>query len=746
MTEKAPVDVRGSTGTSSATPRTPRVDVLVVDDKPEKLLSIAAVLEDLDETIVLAASGREALRHVLRQSFAVILLDINMPGMDGFEIAQMVRSYRPSRHTPIIFMTAAGDDALLAKSYALGGVDYLLTPAAPEVLRSKVRVFAELHRKSAEVERQAAALSDQAAQLGRLAAASIQVSAARSLDAIVQALAETARDLCDAHQALVTLTVHREATRGATSFSETLARFRSFRPDRRAEALYLLARPRGGPARLTQREIEADPALRAAAEALGGAPLRGLLAAPVTDGDGRWLGLVQVSGRRAGDFSPSDEAVLVQLAQLGSSAVQNCLHAQAREANRLKDEFLATLSHELRTPLQALLGWTRILRRGTVDPARLARGLEVIERNAKLQATLIDDLLDISRIIAGKLNVETFPVAIAPVVAAAVDTLRPTADAKGIALSASLGDDAAHVLGDAARLQQVFSNLVGNAVKFTARGGRVDVIVAQVAGEVVVRVADTGVGIDPEFLPFVFERFRQADSSSTRAQGGLGLGLAVVLHLTELHGGSVRAESAGRGQGATFSVRLPALATTASRPFPRIANVAARWPPEPVYDGRSAGSADYAGSAPKPSLEPEAVPASGVQTLDGVRVLVVDDDEDARELLREVLAQRRAVVATASSARDALDGIDAHHPHVLVSDIGMKGEDGYDLIRQVRGRPPQHGGAVPALALTAYTRDEDRLRAMAAGFQMHAHKPIDPDKIVDAVAALAGAQGSHEVH
>jgi CheY-like chemotaxis protein len=236
----------------------------------------------------------------------------------------------------------------------------------------------------------------------------------------------------------------------------------------------------------------------------------------------------------------------------------------------------------------------------------------------------------------------------------------------------------------------------------------------------VVRVVDTGVGIDPEFLPFVFERFRQADSSTTRAQGGLGLGLSVVLHLTELHGGSVRAESAGQGRGATFSVRLPALGTTGSIPRVRLQRGSVRQRPAPI--------------------EPEAVPASGVQALDGVRVLVVDDDDDARELLREVLAQRSAVVATASSARDALDGIDAHQPHVLVSDIAMKGQDGYELIRQVRGRPPEQGGGVPALALTAYTREEDRLRAMEAGFQMHAHKPIDPDEIVHAVATLARAR------
>jgi CheY-like chemotaxis protein len=278
----------------------------------------------------------------------------------------------------------------------------------------------------------------------------------------------------------------------------------------------------------------------------------------------------------------------------------------------------------------------------------------------------------------------------------------------------------ARVLGDVERLHQVFANLLGNAVKFTPKGGRVDVALRHRGDDAEVRVADSGVGIAPEFLPFVFDRFRQADSSITRSHGGLGLGLSVVRNLVELHGGTVRAESPGTGCGATFVVLLPALprvVPVASAPTPA---VGIALPREVVADS-------------------DRGPVSGIQTLDGLRVLVVDDDDDARELLREVLRQHRAQVATAGSAREALDAMALHRPHVLVSDIAMKGEDGYELIRRVRVRTPQDGGGIPALALTAYTRKEDRLRALEAGFQMHATKPIDPTELIAAVAALAGS-------
>ncbi len=709
----------------------PKVDVLVVDDRPEQLLAIQAILEPLGENVVAVRSGREALRQILwrsstggifiqepgqtREAFALILLDINMPGLDGFETAELIRSHRSSRETPIIFLTAAGDDLHVDRSYALGAVDYIMTPVVPDVLRSKVRVFADLYRKTMEIERQRQRLELEATRLHRLTEASIAINSVLTIDGILQAITEAARRVTRAEEAVTMLELNAGASHESASFSDTHAAFRGRPPVLCASALFTLACPSGTAVRLTQREVEARPELHRACAALFGPQRSGLLATPLTEGDGQLIGLIQLSDKQEGEFTEGDQDGLIQLAQLGSIAIQNCLHAEAREANRLKDEFLATLSHELRTPLNAILGWTRLLRNGPSDPARIARGLEVIERNVGVQTALIEDLLDVSRIAAGKLRLEKRPLDVGPIVEAALDAVRPTAEAKGVVLHASLDPNVGRTLGDGERLQQVAFNLVGNAVKFTSSGGRVDIRVQRWRDEVELVVADTGVGISPEFLPFVFERFRQADSSATRAKTGLGLGLALVRDLVELHGGSVRAESPGQGLGATFTVRLKAVPTGAR--VPAVINE---------------------GPAPVSRVECEGAPVSGVQALAGLRVLVVDDDDDARELLREVLSQHRADVWTASSAREALAAMEAAKPHVLVSDIAMKGEDGYELIRRVRVRPPHEGGGVPALALTAFARSEDRLRALEAGFQMHAAKPIEPTELIAAVASLAG--------
>jgi signal transduction histidine kinase/ActR/RegA family two-component response regulator len=377
----------------------------------------------------------------------------------------------------------------------------------------------------------------------------------------------------------------------------------------------------------------------------------------------------------------------------------------AEEANRSKDQFLALLSHELRTPLGAMLGWLYLLRGGKLNAAMAARGLEVLERNTRAQAQLIDDLLDVSRIGAGKLRLEAQPTELAPVVEAAVDALRPAARAKDITLRVARDVSAGPVLGDATRLQQVFWNLLANAVKFTPPGGRVEVRLERADGQAQVIVQDNGEGIRPDFLPHVFEPFRQADSSMTRAHGGLGLGLAIVRHLVELHGGTISAASPGAGQGATFTVRLPI--------------APARFgPPRHESPSRAAD-----GSAEVP--------------LAGLRVLAVDDEPDARDLLSLVLAQGGAEVRAAGSAEEALATLEGWRPDVVVSDIAMPGEDGYGLIRRLRARAPEEGGRIPAVALTAYARAEDRARALAAGFQVHAPKPIDPEELVTVVRALA---------
>ena len=381
---------------------------------------------------------------------------------------------------------------------------------------------------------------------------------------------------------------------------------------------------------------------------------------------------------------------------------------EAEAANRAKDEFLAIVSHELRTPLTPILTWGHLLRSGRLDEAATRRALDAIDRAARSQAQLIEDLLDVSRIASGQLRLEVRPVEVAPVVDAAVESVRPAADAKGIALDIALDRNAGMVSGDAVRLQQVIWNLLSNAIKFTPQGGRVQACLRRIDSQIEVRISDTGLGINPEFLPHVFERFRQADSSSTRTHRGLGLGLAIVRHLVELHGGMVRAESPGEGRGTTFVVELPLLAL-----------------PQPVADDR-----DHE----LPSTVPQ---SEGMATLQDVRVLLVDDEPDTLETLRVVLEQAGADVRTATSARAALAALQEFDAEILLSDIGMPDEDGFALIRQVRMATSRRSRDIPAVALTAYARREDRLNVLAAGFQMHLPKPVEPAELVAVIASLS---------
>jgi PAS domain S-box-containing protein len=389
---------------------------------------------------------------------------------------------------------------------------------------------------------------------------------------------------------------------------------------------------------------------------------------------------------------------------------ESAARADAELAGRMKDEFLATLSHELRTPLNAILGWAQILRRAP-EKVDLAEAVEIIERNARTQTRIIEDLLDMSRIISGKLRLDVQRLDLTTVVRAAAETVGPAAAAKDIRLQLVLDPLAGPVSGDPSRLEQVFWNLLSNSIKFTPKGGRVQVILERIESHVEVRVIDSGEGIDPAFLPYVFDRFRQADAATTRRHGGLGLGLAIVKQLVEMHGGSVRVESPGVGQGSTFVVSLP-LMVVDSRPDP-----------EPERRQQV--------------VEPEA-PAvdDACLSLAGVRVLVVDDEADARTLLRRVLEDCDAIVTTAASAAQGFALLQAQQPDVVVSDIGMPGEDGLSLIRRIRALPADQGGRTPALALTAYARLEDRLKAVVAGFQLHTAKPVDPTELITMIASL----------
>jgi CheY-like chemotaxis protein len=375
----------------------------------------------------------------------------------------------------------------------------------------------------------------------------------------------------------------------------------------------------------------------------------------------------------------------------------------------MKDEFLATVSHELRTPLTSILGWSRMLLSGTLDEATSLRAVETIERNAKSQAQIIEDILDASRIITGKLSLDVQPVELVIVLESAINAVRPAAEAKGIQIETAFDAEANRVSGDANRLQQVVWNLLSNAVKFTPNGGRVQVQLRQSEGHVEIVVSDTGQGIDKEFLPYVFERFSQADSSTTRQHGGLGLGLAIVRHLVELHGGTVAVESAGEGEGTRFTVRLPLAGTQARTVDAALA---------PARLAALAASFDC-----QPWLA-------------GLRALVVDDEEDTLELLRMVLERCDIEVTTASSVSEAIKAFESAPPDVLISDIGMPVEDGYQLIRRVRARATGQGGDVPAIALTAYAGEADRKRMLNSGYQMRLAKPIEPASLIEAIASL----------
>jgi len=408
------------------------------------------------------------------------------------------------------------------------------------------------------------------------------------------------------------------------------------------------------------------------------------------------------------DFA-SRAAIAIENSQLYASEQRE--REKADVANRAKDEFLASISHELRTPLNAILGWAHMLAESNLSPEKQRRAIQVVERNATSMAQLIEDLLDVSRIVSGKMRLNISAIDLTLILDSALDSVRPAADAKEIGIHRQVEPVLGMVMADSTRLQQVVWNLASNAVKFTPQGGRIDIVVRRFEAGIELAVTDTGRGIDPRFLPHVFEAFRQADGTIARAHGGLGLGLAITRHLVELHGGRIEARSEGEGCGATFVVRLP-LAT-----------------------GRKPSKESLGAEGGRRKVSP-----GHPVELNDLRVLVVDDEDDARMLVLEILEQCGAHVTSARSAREALQAFEQAPPDVLLSDIGMPGESGYDLIRKVRALPSSRGGNVPAAALTAYARPEDRRAVLDAGYAVHVSKPIDPNELVNVVARLARAR------
>jgi signal transduction histidine kinase/ActR/RegA family two-component response regulator len=541
------------------------VNILMVDDQPGKLLSYESILGGLGENLIRANSGKEALEHLLRKDIAVVLVDVCMPELDGFELASMIRSHPRFQRTAIILISSVMvEDVHRLKGYDSGAMDYASVPIVPEILRAKVAIFADLYRKTEALEK-----------------------------------------------------LNRELEQ-----------------------------------RVRERTAQIEISLKEAEEA-----------------------------RRESD-----------------------------QANQLKDEFLAVLSHELRTPLNAITGWAHMLLAGGLDHETQSKAVQTINRNALLQARLISDLLDVSRIVSGKFRLDLKPVDLPSVVRVAVDTLRVATEDKGIHVNVALECDPGLIRGDAFRLQQVVWNLLSNAIKFAPRKGNIQISLDKMDSHVELIVQDDGPGIRPEFLPHIFEPFRQGDSSSSRTHQGLGLGLAIVRNLVQLHGGTVQAMNREEGPGALFKVILPL-------------NISV---PEVL---------DYDVNSDPNRTEDVDWIRSGA-ALRGARVLVVDDEADAREVVTLILERCGAKVFTTSSASEAFETLVRELPDVLVADIEMPGEDGYSLIRRTRILPSERGGRIGAIALTAHASAHDLPRMMSAGFQRHVPKPLQPPELIAAIVAL----------
>jgi len=552
------------------------VNILVVDDRDENLVAVEAVLSDPGYRLVRARSGREALKEVLDQDFALILLDVVMPGVDGYETATLIRERPRSRQTPIIFLTANDwGSQHVFRGYTVGAVDYLVKPVPADVLRSKVAVFVELFNRQEAL---------------RIAQEELE-----------QRVADRTRELADTNVVL-------------------------------------------------SAEIE--------------------------------------------------ERSRIERERVEILRREQAARLEAERANRLKDEFLATLSHELRTPLNAILGWVQMLQTGELAPSRARQAVDVIGRNARLQAQLIEDILDVSRIITGKLDIERAPVSMSQLLDTVVTDIAPAVAAKGVVFTSDVAATLPPIEGDAKRLYQVLNNVLSNAVKFTGSGGTIDLRCDADENWLQIDIRDSGIGIAPEFLPHVFDRFRQADSRSTRLHGGLGLGLAIAKHLVDMHAGTIQADSRGAGSGTLISIRLPAAPGLRS------------------------------------TIEPGSELTATSFQLQDATLLLVDDETDSREMLAALLEQRGATILECDSAEEALDVLSTAKVHLLIADIAMPGVDGYELMRRARTA----GCSVPGIAVTAFARPDDRRRALESGYTTYLAKPVDGLELARTVRDLLVAQ------
>lgn len=623
--------------------------------------------------------------------------------------------------SPVLQQVRAGKPESVETEISLGALDWLATCRVQPATTGQATLSISLQPLT-ELRRARQELQDKATTLEILNHIGRSLTAELDIDNLVQTVTDAATEiagaqfgaffynLVDSRGESYTLYTLSGAPREAFEKFPMPRNTEVFGPTFRGEGVICLANVRKDPRYGKMEPYHGMPE--------GHLPVTSYLAVPVVSRSGEVLGGLFFGHEDEGVFTEREAHILAGLAAQTAVAMDNArlfkslqqnsalaeaARLEAEEASRAKDEFLAVVSHELRTPLTAMRGWLHLIRSGTLDNEAYEQALDALERSGRAQTQLIDDLLDVSRITLGKLSLSTEPMELPRLIREAIEIVRPAADARQIAIVPQLDEKAGRVQADAERLRQVIWNLLSNAVKFTPAGGRIDVFLECIDGTVQIRVRDNGSGIHPEFLPHVFERFRQADGTSTRNYNGLGLGLAIVRHLVEMHGGTVKAESDGPGTGATFTMSLPAL---------------------PPSEAASA-------------VAPARTAAADSSPLAGLRILIVENEDDARLLLNVMLTRQGAEIREADSVAYGFDIVQSWKPDLLVSDIGMPGEDGCSLIERIRALPPGAGGDTLAIALTAYTRPEDRTRILSAGFQIHIPKPIDLEELVASIAILA---------
>jgi signal transduction histidine kinase/response regulator RpfG family c-di-GMP phosphodiesterase len=691
---------------------------IAAGSRPLRILLLAPTGRDAETTVQIlsragfaseACADAEELCRAIEQGAGLAIVTAEALSPRAMRrLAQTFNTQPPWSEIPLMIFVAQPEMDRAARSFeALGPhahVTLVDRPIHVKTLLSSVRTSLRSRLRQYDIrdllaEQQKLLENERASalRLSGLAEASLAIASALSLDDVLKMITDQAAKVINSAFALIWLKVNETSGRRTiVTMSADTSGSRHTIDDRSEQLFDSIAHQIRGSVKLTGEQLQK----------FGGTPLfeglRTLLAAPLLERDGEPAGLLMLAEKPNAAFTADDETVLTQLAQMASVAVQNArLYREAQDANRAKDDFLATLAHELRTPMTGILGWVQMLKSEGMEQTDVAAAIEMIESSTRVQARLVEDLLDVSRIIAGKLRVDLAPVELRPVVEAVVEMFHARASERKIDIQIAIEERPLSVFGDETRLHQVIWNLLSNAIKFTPEGGRVDVALHCSESKAILRVSDTGQGISPEFLPYVFERFRQFDNTTVRQQAGLGLGLAIVRHLVTLHGGQVSVESDGIGSGTTFTITLPLLAV--------------RVEPAELQQLRA-----------KPDMP----------NLNGVKVLVVDDDEEAGNLVALVLNQLGAEAHAVTSVAAAVKTLRNFHADIVVSDIAMPGEDGYAMMRRLREIEPELGRHIPTMALTAYGRPEDRSRILASGFQKYIQKPVEPVELARAIESL----------